>query len=199
MGKVSRKDKEKSAWIALGMLIDNLIEEYGFDRVYWLKHLSTSDFVIDLFNSKTGFWGEGVSFHTYRFMREMHLKSLPTVYEIKKMLESRKNKLIEYIAKKRTKRNLDKAKDIFHSTKTYTYLCIIDSDFYWKSFEELCYLVDRELDGDISAWEKQSGIRHSEIADLPQKIDLRNIPLEKIIGYKPPELSEEERKIIKTK
>ena len=49
MGKVSRKDKEKSAWIALGMLIDNLIEEYGFDRVYWLKHLSTSDFVIDCF------------------------------------------------------------------------------------------------------------------------------------------------------
>lgn len=90
MGKVSRKDKEKSAWIALGMLIDNLIEEYGFDRVYWLKHLSTSDFVIDLFNLKTGFWGEGVSFHTYRFMREMHLKSLPTVYEIKRCWKAEK-------------------------------------------------------------------------------------------------------------
>lgn len=159
MVKVSKKDKEKCVWCALGMLIENLISEYGFDRIYWLKQLANSDFITDLFNLKTGFWCEDVAFHTFRFMREMHLKSLPSIYEIKNMQEHREDELIEHIAKNRTNNDFDKAKELLHTSKTYNCLQIIDSEFYWKSCEELFYLIDRELDGDVVAWEKQSGVK----------------------------------------
>lgn len=148
MGKVSKENKEKCAWSALGILVDNLVDEYGFDKIYWLKKISDSDFIKDLFNFETGFWGEGVAFHTYKFMCEMHSKGLPSVYEIRKMQERRETKLIEYIAKNRTDKDLSRAKLILQTTKTYTCLRLIDTDFYWKSYEELYYLLDKELDKD---------------------------------------------------
>ena len=160
MGRDSKKNKEKCAWGVLQLLVDNLVEEYGFDKRYWLKKLSDSDFLINLFNVETGFWGEGVVFHRCKFMGEMHMKGLLSVYEIRKMQERRENTLIEYLAKKRTENDLVKARLILQTTKTYTCLRLIDTDFYWKSFEELCFLTDKELDKDIQAWEKQTGIKY---------------------------------------
>ena len=151
MGKVSKENKEKCVWSALGILVDNLVDEYGFDKIYWIKKISDSDFIKDLFNLETGFWGEGVAFHTYKFMGEMHLKGLPSVYEIRKMQERRETNLIEYIAKNRTDKDLSRAKLILQTTKTYTCLRLIDTDFYSKSYEELYYLLDKELDKDITA------------------------------------------------
>ena len=159
MGKVSKENKEKCAWGAIQLLVENLIEEYGFDKIYWLKKLSDSDFIKDLFNLETGFWGEGVAFHTCKFMGEMHLKGLPSVYEIRKMQERREINLIEYLAKTRTDKDLGKAKLLLQTTKTYTCLKLIDTDFYWKSFEELRYLLEKELDKDVQAWEKQTDIK----------------------------------------
>ena len=154
MGKVSKENKEKCAWSALGILVDNLVDEYGFDKIYWIKKISDSDFIKDLFNLETGFWGEGVAFHTYKFMGEMHLKGLPSVYEIRKMQERRETNLIDYLSKTKTNNDKDKAKLLLQTTKTYTCLHLIDTDFYWKSSEELKYLIDKELGNDIEALEK---------------------------------------------
>ena len=162
MGKVSKKSKEKCAWGALELLVDNLIEEYGFDKIYWLKKIADSDFLINLFNVETGFWGEGVAFHTYKFMGEMHLKGLPSVYEIRKMQERRETELIKYLAKTRTNNDESKAKSLLQSSKTYTCLRLIDTDFYWKPYEELFYLIDKELGNDIEAWEKQTDVKYGE-------------------------------------
>ncbi len=165
MGKVSKKSKEKCVWGALELLVENLIEEYGFDKIYWLKKLSDSDFIKDLFNLETGFWGESVGFHTKKFMGEMHLKGLPSVYEIRKMQERRENSLIDYLAKTKTNNDKNKAKLLLQTTKTYTCLRLIDTDFYWKSGEELNYLIDKELGNDIEAWEKQLGINYSNCGE----------------------------------
>lgn len=162
MGKVSKENKEKCAWSALGILVDNLVDEYGFDKIYWIKKISDSDFIKDLFNLETGFWGEGVAFHTYKFMGEMHLKGLPSVYEIRKMQERRETNLIDYLSKTKTNNDKDKAKLLLQTTKTYTCLRLIDTDFYWKSSEELKYLIDKELGNDIEAWEKQTDVKYGE-------------------------------------
>ena len=71
MGKVSNKNKEKCAWYALGILLDRLVSEYGRDKVYWLQRISTSVFIINLFDVETGFWGEGVAFHMYQLKKEL--------------------------------------------------------------------------------------------------------------------------------
>lgn len=68
---VSNKEKKEIALYSLINLIPRLIKDYGYDEIFWLRLISDSNFFKDLINPKTQYWGEGVVYHKYIFVREM--------------------------------------------------------------------------------------------------------------------------------
>jgi hypothetical protein len=70
------------------------------------------------------------------------------------LIESAHNTLIKYYASK-FKCDLNKATAEVYKSKTYKHLIIPTTEFYSKSDEELCYLLDLELKGDMETWMRQ--------------------------------------------
>lgn len=79
-----------------------------------------------------------------------------SVTDIRKMQKRRKNKLLLFLCENVTNNDIDKAVSILYNSKTFECLMNKETDFYWKSYEELYFLMAKELAGDIIAWEKQA-------------------------------------------
>lgn len=77
-------------------------------------------------------------------------------YDIYDMKMSRIFFLLNYLTKNIVKGNTNKALSLLYSSKTFEYLQKTETNFWWKSEEELKYLLTQELNGNMSAWMKQA-------------------------------------------
>ena len=75
--------------------------------------------------------------------------------KIELMQKERAKIMLKYLTTKITNGNIEEATKRMYTTKTFAYLKDIDSDFYWKSEEEILYLLQQELQGNMKAWEQQ--------------------------------------------
>lgn len=73
---ISKQSKEECALSALNILVSNLIKEYGHNESFWLNHIYSSEFIKDLRNIDTGYWGEGVAFHKCKLLKELKSKGI---------------------------------------------------------------------------------------------------------------------------
>ena len=79
-----------------------------------------------------------------------------TAGKVKWMQEYHTEHLVRHLAESHTNGDVNLAFKILSSLRTMA--CLLDPtlDFWWKPEAELQYLVDKELDGDMVAWEKQA-------------------------------------------
>lgn len=75
--------------------------------------------------------------------------------KINKMKRQKFVALCEYLYKNVFSGNMDKVVSFLYASETFKCLQDTETDFWWKSDAELKYLIQKELDGDWKAWEKQ--------------------------------------------
>ena len=75
---------------------------------------------------------------------------------IRKMKRKRFVYLCEFLYKYITKGDINKAVSILYNSKTFECLQETETDLWWKSEAELKYLLQKELEGNMEAWEKQA-------------------------------------------
>lgn len=74
---------------------------------------------------------------------------------VRNMQKRRVKELVKTLHK-RYKVNLDDAYKMLMNTMTYQELMKPETDFYWKSMEELKYLLSKELENNFQAWKAQA-------------------------------------------
>lgn len=79
-----------------------------------------------------------------------------TDYQIYKMKKNRVIYLLRFLSDNVTKGDVDKAVSILYSSETFKCLQETETNFWWKSEEELKYLITKELQGDMKAWRTQA-------------------------------------------
>jgi hypothetical protein len=72
---------------------------------------------------------------------------------IKRMTQEREALALEIVAKEKTNNDLQKAYCFLQSTRFLKDLYNVDSDFYWKSEENISYLIRAEMEGNWTDYE----------------------------------------------
>ena len=76
--------------------------------------------------------------------------------DIKFLQQEAEKDLVKHIANKHTGGDFNKAYGILYNSRTYSNIMDVNSRFWWKSKEELVYLMDREIAGDWISWKFQA-------------------------------------------
>lgn len=76
-----------------------------------------------------------------------------TQAEIERMITSRVEALIKHLIDSKQAMNEIVALEILTNLKTYKYLLLPYTDFYWKSVENLIYLFEMEIAGNDEEWD----------------------------------------------
>ena len=76
-----------------------------------------------------------------------------TQAEIERMTSNRVAALIKCLVNSKQALNEIEALEILTKLKTYKYLLLPNTDFFWKSVENLIYLVEMEIAGNDEEWE----------------------------------------------
>ena len=76
-----------------------------------------------------------------------------TQAEIDRMTSSRVAALIKHLIKTKQATNESEALEILENLRTYRYLLLPATDFFWKSIENLIYLVEMEIAGNDEEWD----------------------------------------------
>lgn len=84
---------------------------------------------------------------------EDYIQSKLNLDDIKKIQKRYKDKLLVFLSNNVTNKDIDRAVSILYSTRIYKCLMNEESDFYRKSYSELCYLLEKELSGNKVACE----------------------------------------------
>ena len=75
-----------------------------------------------------------------------------TQIEFEFMVKSRIDELIKYLIDIDIVRDEIDADNFLSNTKTYKYLTSIEFNFYWKSIENLVYLLKMEIQNNDEEW-----------------------------------------------
>lgn len=76
-----------------------------------------------------------------------------TQAEIERMTTSRVAELIKYLIESKQATTETEALETLQNLRTYRYLLLPATDFYWKSIENIIYLVEMEIVGNDEEWD----------------------------------------------